>query len=153
MIIRMATMDDLSALADVHARAFAESWDEASLKSLLSGPGVSAHLAEDDEICGFILTRVAVDEAEIITIAVSPDRRQRGIASRLLDNALARDAASGAIRVFLEVASQNVPARSLYERRGFREVGRRRAYYADGDDALVLAAGLPLVVGNSEKTL
>jgi ribosomal protein S18 acetylase RimI-like enzyme len=51
------------------------------------------------------------------------------------------------------VAAQNLPARKLYEKYGFREVGRRKAYYDDGDDALVLAAVLPLVVGNPGKTL
>jgi ribosomal-protein-alanine N-acetyltransferase len=153
MKIRRAAIGDLPALADVHARAFAQGWTAASLRNLLSGPGVSAHVAEDEEICGFILTRAAADEAEIITIAVGPDHRQQGLASKLLEEASAHMGRLGAARMFLEVAAQNLPARKLYEKYGFREVGRRKAYYDDGDDALVLAAGLPLVVGNPGKTL
>lgn len=153
MNIRMASIGDLAALADVHARAFAQGWDDASLKSLMSGPGVAAHVAEDREICGFILTRIAADEAEVITIAVGPDRRRQGLASRLLERAVAHMVRLGAARMFLEVAAQNLPARNLYEKYGFREVGRRKAYYDDGDDALVLAVDLPLVVGKPEKTL
>ena len=153
MNIRMASIGDLAALADVHARAFAQGWDEVSLKSLMSGPGASAHAAEDHEICGFILTRMAADEAEVITIAVGPDHRRRGLASRLLEQAMAHMVRLGAARMFLEVAAQNLPARKLYEKYGFREVGRRKAYYDDGDEALVLTADLPLVVGNPGKTL
>jgi ribosomal-protein-alanine N-acetyltransferase len=51
------------------------------------------------------------------------------------------------------VAAANLPARKLYEKYGFREVGLRKAYYEDGDDALVLSAVLPLAMGNPEKTL
>ena len=59
----------------------------------------------------------------------------------------------GSVRIFLEVAAANLPARNLYGKYGFREVGLRKAYYEDGDDALVLAASLPLAMGNPEKTL
>jgi ribosomal-protein-alanine N-acetyltransferase len=51
------------------------------------------------------------------------------------------------------VAAANLPARNLYGKYGFREVGQRKGYYEDGDDALVLAAALPLAMGNPEKTL
>ncbi|HEY8947692.1 MAG TPA: ribosomal protein S18-alanine N-acetyltransferase [Rhizomicrobium sp.] len=152
MTIRPATPHDLPDLADIHARAFARGWGSQSLKALLSGPGVSAFLMEDDEICGFILVRVAADEAEILTIAVGPDRRQKGLGSGLLEHAALAAREGGASHMFLEVAAQNLPARNLYEKYGFREVGRRKAYYEDGDDALVLSAGLPLMVGNSGKT-
>jgi ribosomal-protein-alanine N-acetyltransferase len=153
MTIRAATQDDLAALADIHARAFARAWCSGDLAALLSGPGVLAFLAADEDPCGFILVRVAADEAEILTLAVGPDRRKQGIASGLLENAARHVETGGASRMFLEVASQNLPARNLYGKYGFREVGRRKAYYEDGDDALVLAAALPLGVGNSRKTL
>ena len=108
-----------------------------------------AHVSGD----GFILVRVVADETEILSIAVSPDRRQRGLASRLLEQACHRATGQGAARIFLEVAAANLPARKLYEKYGFREVGQRKAYYEDGDDALVLSAVLPLAMGNPEKTL
>jgi ribosomal-protein-alanine N-acetyltransferase len=153
MTIRLASAQDLPALADLHARAFAQAWRAESLKSLMSGPGVFGFVAEDDEACGFILVRLAADETEILTIAVGPGRRKRGLASALLDHAARDMRMRGAARMFLEVGAQNTPARNLYEKYGFREVGRRKAYYENGDDALVLSAGLPLVVGNSAKTL
>lgn len=153
MNIRPATSRDLSALADLHARAFARAWDELAIKSLFNGRGVFALVAEEDDLDGFILLRVAADETEILSVAISPDMRQRGLASQLLEQACHRAAGEGAVRIFLEVASANLPARNLYKKYGFREVGQRKAYYEDGDDALVLSAGLPLAMGNSGKTL
>ena len=153
MTIRAATARDLAALADLHARAFARAWDEAAMKSLFAGRGVFALVSEEDDLSGFILARVAADETEILSVAVSPDMRQRGLASLLLEQACHKATGEGAVRIFLEVAAANAPARNLYEKYGFREVGRRKAYYEDGDDALVLSASLPLAMGNSRKTL
>jgi [ribosomal protein S18]-alanine N-acetyltransferase len=153
MTIRPATPRDLAALADLHARAFARAWDEVAMKNLLDGRGVFALVAQQDDLNGFILARVAADETEILSVAISPDMRQRGLASQLLEQACHRAMEEGAVRIFLEVAAANQPARNLYEKYGFREVGRRKAYYEDGDDALVLSAGLPLAMGNSGKTL
>lgn len=153
MTIRPATPRDLAALADLHARAFARAWDELAMKNLLDGRGVFALVAQEDDLNGFILARVAADETEILSVAISPDMRQRGLASQLLERACHRATGEGAVRIFLEVAAANQPARNLYEKYGFREVGRRKAYYEGGDDALVLSAGLPLAMGNSGKTL
>ncbi|HEY2034384.1 MAG TPA: ribosomal protein S18-alanine N-acetyltransferase [Rhizomicrobium sp.] len=153
MTIRPASLRDLAALADLHARAFARAWDEIAMRRLLDGPGVFALVAEEDDLDGFILARVAADETEILSVAISPDMRQRGLASQLLKQACHRAAEEGAIRIFLEVAAANLPARNLYKKYGFREVGQRKAYYEDGDDALVLSAGLPLAMGKPGETL
>jgi [ribosomal protein S18]-alanine N-acetyltransferase len=92
---------------------------------------------------GFILFRVAADEAEVLTLAVTPAARRHGLGRRLLRAALERAAAQGAARMFLEVSAANGPARGLYETAGFSEVARRPRYYVDGSDALVLSRTLP----------
>ncbi|SJM58223.1 Ribosomal-protein-S18p-alanine acetyltransferase [Brevundimonas diminuta 3F5N] len=129
---------DPARLAAIHAEAFAAPWDEAALSELLVSPGVFA-VAEDE---GFILIRVVVDEAEILTLAVRPSARRAGLGGRLVEAAVVRAAALGAERMFLEVAEGNAAARALYARSGFVEMGRRRGYYshADGrrEDALTL---------------
>lgn len=134
---------DPSALAAVHAEAFEASWDETSLAALLSSPGVFA-VAEAD---GFILIRVVLDEAEILTVAVRPSARRQGIAHRLLEQALVQALALGARTLFLEVAQSNVAAKALYSGAGFVETGLRRGYYAKSDgsreDALVLSRKFP----------
>lgn len=129
---------DPARLAAIHAEAFAAPWDQAALAELLASPGVFA-VAEED---GFILIRVVVDEAEILTLAVRPSARRAGLGARLVEAALVRAAALDAERMFLEVAESNGAARALYARSGFVEMGRRRGYYshADGrrEDALTL---------------
>lgn len=90
---------------------------------------------------GFIVYRVTLDEAELITIGVHPDARRGGIAATMIE-LMARDlVARGVKQVFLEVAENNHPARALYERHGFATVGRRPKYY-DGIDAILMAREL-----------
>ena len=95
---------------------------------------------------GFILSRLAAGEAEILSVAVASARRGRGLARALLNLHLRRLAGLGARAVFLEVDEDNAPARRLYQRAGFREVGRRPGYYQQGRDqaatALVLRRDL-----------
>jgi ribosomal-protein-alanine N-acetyltransferase len=95
-------------------------------------------------LIGFIVSRVVLEEAEILSIAVASPRRGSGLARQLLDINLRRLAGLGARSVFLEVDEANVPALRLYRRAGFREVGRREAYYpaGRGSAALILRRGL-----------
>jgi ribosomal-protein-alanine N-acetyltransferase len=93
----------------------------------------------DRDLAGFILSRMAAGEAEILSVAVATRWRGRGIARRLLDLHLRRLAGLGVSAVFLEVEEGNEPALRLYHRAGFREVGRRPGYYADGTGAPVAA--------------
>ncbi len=131
---------DAALLAAIHAAAFppAEAWSAEAIASLLATPGCFA-LAEAD---GFVLARVAADEAEILTLAVRPAARRRGLAARLVARAATAAAALGARVLWLEVAEGNAPALGLYRALGFVEAGRRRGYYAGGTDALVLRLSL-----------
>jgi len=88
------------------------------------------------------MSRMAADEAEILSIAIAPARRRRGLSRPLLDYHLRSLAGLGARAVFLEVDEHNAPACRLYEGAGFREVGRRGGYYAGGAAALVLRRDL-----------
>ena len=131
------------ALARLHAAAFARDrpWTEAEFASLLALPGTL--LLGDGR--AFLLGRVAVDEAEVLTLATHPDHRRRGLAAVLLARFEEQARTLGAARVFLEVAEDNAPARALYEGHGYREVGRRKGYYARPEGAvaaLVLARPL-----------
>lgn len=133
---------EAAALAGLHASCFAAPWSESEFAALLGQPGVVA-LAEAD---GFILIRIAADEAEILTLAVQPAARRRGLGRRLVESGARAACAGGADRLFLEVAEDNAAARALYAAAGFVEAGRRRAYYprAEGPavDALILARAL-----------
>ncbi len=100
------------------------------------------------------MTRVAADEAEILTLAVAPDARGRGVATDLLSAAIEYAHHAGARAMFLEVGASNIPARALYSRFGFSEVGMRKAYYGGNEDALILRVDLPIIpLGNSKASI
>jgi ribosomal-protein-alanine N-acetyltransferase len=144
--IRAIGSFDLELVAALHAACFAEPWSREALGSLLSVPGVFGLLAEDGAVpTGFLLARVAADEAEILSLGVIPSARRGGWGSRLLECALGRLEGEGACWVYLEVAEDNSAAIALYRSLGFRPVGRRASYYGRsggrGTGALVLARG------------
>jgi len=78
---------------------------------------------------GFVLCRMAGEDCEVLTFGVDPQIRGAGLGVRLLESAMNQAKAGGATRMVLEVAGDNDPARGLYERMGFREIGRRPGYY------------------------
>lgn len=152
MILRQSGPADLPAIARLHAQCFARAWDEPFIGRLLAAPGAVAFVAlEQDEVAGFVLSRSAAGEAEIVSLGVSAGLRRRGIGAELVRTMCRRAFDSGVLEVFLEVAITNVAARSLYSGLGFREVGRRPDYYEEaiGEDrhALILRRALPLRPG------
>ena len=135
-------------LAELHAACFDEAWSAGDIATLLNQPGVFGTLALDDAPVGFLLWRVAADEAEILSLGVLPAARRHGIATALLETALAALRTTGVASLFLEVAHDNQPAQAFYRTHGFAEVGRRRSYYhrpgGPDTDALVLKLTFPL---------
>ena len=141
MTVRPAGLEAAPALAGLHAVCFAdgENWDAGSIGSLLGTPGTVA-VMEDE--AGFGMFRVAGEEADVLTLAVVPAARRRGLGGALLTAGIEWCGALGARAMFLEVAASNVAARALYGRAGFVAVGWRRGYYGKGEDAVVMRAGL-----------
>lgn len=123
---------DAAAIAALHGQSFRRGWGEGEIGGLLAERAVLCHCARiGHRFAGFILSRIAADEAEILSVAVVARRRGSGLGRALLDLHLRRLAGLGAQAVFLEVDEQNVAARRLYARAGFQEVGRREGYYRD----------------------
>jgi ribosomal-protein-alanine N-acetyltransferase len=144
-VLSQAGTADAREMAELHAASFHRGWNEADFADLLAQRHVVAHCAKTGAaLVGFVLSRIAAGEAEILSIAVAASRRSRGIASQLLELHLRRLASLGVQTVFLEVAEQNAPARRLYDRAQFHQVGRREAYYADarGSAAILLRRNL-----------
>jgi ribosomal-protein-alanine N-acetyltransferase len=139
-MIRTVTPEDAAAMARLHAACFAQAWDARAMRELLESPGILAFLAH----WGFVMARVAADEAEILSVGVAPEARRAGRGAALVMQAADAARASGARTMFLEVATANDAARALYGSLGFREAGRRKHYYGVGEDALILRADLPL---------
>ena len=139
--ISEARQRDAAAIASLHAASFQRGWGEDEFHRLLIDRAVVAHRATIGRaMVGFILSRMAAGEAEILSVAIAPAWRGRGFARPLLDLHLRRLAGLGVRAVFLEVDENNEPACRLY--RNFSEVGVRKGYYQEGASALVLRRDL-----------
>ena len=135
-----AGLPHAAAMAAIHEDAFEPCgrWGKDALALQLGQPGAFGFI---DGLGGFVLARVAADEAEILTLAVVPAARRAGLGRGLMAAAMGRAASLGAAAMLLEVAAGNDAARGLYAGLGFKQVGVRRRYYVN-DDALVLRASL-----------
>lgn len=140
MEIRRAVPDDATAIAQMESEYFSDSWGKKDIFSYVcSEDGMCFSALDNGEVIGYIIGRKIPPEAEIYRVAVRMDKRQRGVGYRLLSYALKTERGSGVETVFLEVRSQNAPARALYKAYGFTEAGVRKGYYKNPtDDAIIM---------------
>jgi ribosomal-protein-alanine N-acetyltransferase len=145
--------EHLERLAAIHAASFPGSaWSEADLGALLREETVfglvvrRANFFGTRSPVGFVLARLVAGEAEILTIAVAPSHRRRGVARTLMGHVFRRLYHDRAEALFLEVDAGNEAALALYRALRFRQVGVRKGYYAHGSvpgaAALVMRADL-----------
>src|SRR6201997_4957909 len=136
--IDLASIRDAQKLAQLHGASFHRGWGESEFESMLSERNTLVHrLRMGRKTVGFAVSRMAADEAEILSIAVAESHRGRGLSNSLLLTHLGHLAGRGIRTVFLEVEENNQPARRLYQRAGFSVVGRRERYYRQtGGEAL-----------------
>jgi [ribosomal protein S18]-alanine N-acetyltransferase len=131
------------AIHAIERAAFSDPWSVRDFRDCVAS-GVPFLVAETvDGVTGYVVTREAADEGEILNLAVAPGWHRRGVGRALVTRVLAALAGRGVTQVFLEVRASNVAARALYEGAGFREVGRRTRYYRRPvEDAVVLRAAI-----------
>jgi len=150
-VVEDALDEDLPKLAEIHARSFVHDWDAEELARLKAQPGVSIRVARraspygTRNPFGFLILRQAADEAEVITVAVHPRQRGRGVAKKLMKDGMFRLYGDRCASLFLEVDAANEPAILLYRSLGFRQVGERKGYYRSGEGdgtALVMRVDL-----------
>ncbi len=144
--IRPARMADLPALAALEAAAFGDPWSEAMLAAELSHPRALILVAPGRtggaDLDAYACFLEAAGEAELLRVAVAPARRRQGLARHLLSEGFGHLRAAGVVSCHLEVRPANLAALALYQALGFAVCGRRRLYYRDGSDALVLRRAL-----------
>ena len=140
--IRKMEPRDMAAAIEIERAAFSPGWSPTAFESELTHNGMARYVVlegEEGRILGFAGLWLMVDEAHVVTVAVSPELRRRGYA-RLLVYALVDLAADcGMTSATLEVRESNIAARRLYAGFGFYEVGLRKRYYSDnGEDAVIM---------------
>lgn len=139
--LRPMELDDVAAAVEIEEASYSEPWPADQFTDLLELSVGFGWVAEDDagRMVAYAMGWVVADEAELANVAVTPESRGRGLGTRLLRRFMADAARRGARKVYLEVRESNAAARALYERHGFRVVGRREAYYrSPEEDALVM---------------
>jgi ribosomal-protein-alanine N-acetyltransferase len=146
LAVHRATPADATVMSAIHATCFSPPWDEAAMAQFLASPGVLCLMGAAAEVmatpAGLLIARRAADEAELLTLAVTPPCRRTGLGRALLKQAIGDLRASGATRLFLEVDESNEAALALYRPFGARPVGRRPAYYKSGANALIFSLAL-----------
>src|SRR5882757_2287649 len=131
-VVEPATQRDAARLAQLHGASFHRGWGEGEFEAMLSERNTLVHrLRLGRKVIGFAVSRMAADEAEILSIAVDAGYRGRGLSRDLLLTHLGHLAGRDVHSVFLEVEENNQPARRLYQWAGFAVVGRRERYYRE----------------------
>ncbi len=127
-------------VAELERICFADPWSEKSVASELDNKWALWLVAREDEtVVGYIGSQTAVDETDVMNVAVHPNYRRRGIAEALIVELVAELKQRGSHALMLEVRSSNAPAIALYEKLGFQQVGCRKNYYRNPkEDALIL---------------
>lgn len=119
--------------------------DISDAAGFIGAPGAVGWCAQsgDGTLMALLVVQTAADVADIVGLATRPEHRRQGMATRLLEHAIADLATEGIVSLRLDVDENNAAAVTLYRRLGFKEDGRRRNYYRDGDgrrtDAILMS--------------
>jgi ribosomal-protein-alanine N-acetyltransferase len=136
-------------LASIHAGAFARPWGPDEFESFLTDSSIrldGLFLGSDRQPSGFVVSRLVLDEAEILSLALARSARGRGESRTLLARHLQNLAHAGVTRVHLEVEEGNAPALALYRRAGFVASGHRPGYYSRPDGTRTSATSMTLLL-------
>lgn len=141
--ISKMTFDDLNDVYEIDKASFPIPWLKTSFEEELKNMLATYYVAKiESNVVGYIGAWMVIDECHITNIAISPNHRRKGIASKLVTTLLNNCNGHGISYVLLEVRTTNIPAQKLYEKFGFHVDGTRKGYYKnpDGtyDDAILM---------------
>jgi ribosomal-protein-alanine N-acetyltransferase len=140
MVIRPLRQADLDAVIQVEAASFVEPWSRSLFTEEIAQP-TRRYVAATDEgsVCGYGGIMLVGEDAHVVTLAVAPGYRERGVASRIMMELIGLARANGARHLTLEVRESNQAALELYRKFGFEPAGTRKGYYTT-EDAVVMWA-------------
>ena len=139
MIVHM-NESHVAQVAALEKICFSDPWSENSVATELKNPLSCWLVAEEDgEVAGYVGSQTVMDESDMMNVAVHPDYRRKGIAEKLVMELVEALKKRDSRCLTLEVRASNEPARALYEKLGFVQVGLRKNYYRNPrEDALIL---------------
>lgn len=140
--LRKLLPSDLDRVMDIEARAFSDPWPRAAFEDVLDW---GYALQRDDLVVGYVFALTVLDECSIANIAIDPLYQKQGLGEHLMTELIFELFLRRGVRLYyLEVRPSNSPARRLYEKLGFKELGLRKAYYHNPpEDALTMGLSVP----------
>lgn len=140
LTVKSAGPDMLPDIMRIERESFSDPWSLGSFASALNNPACKSYACFcDGAFAGYIMAFVISPEAEIINLAVDKNMRRNGIASCLINKLFEEALKEKCDTFFLEVRKSNTPARELYAKHGFEELGTRKRYYRNPvEDAIVM---------------
>jgi len=137
--IREMREDDIRQIMNIENESFSTPWTEAAfLAEIYKLYSLSRVLIIGDRLVGYLCMNIILDEGHILNLAVHPDFRRRGLATRLINEALAELKKKGCRFIYLEVRGSNTAAKQFYVQFGFRDAGLRKKYYTSPVEDAVL---------------
>lgn len=136
---------DLDEIMEIERLCFASPWSRQVFVEEFNQEFARIEIIRHEDsgrMLAFINYWLVHDEIHVLNVATHPSWRRRGLARKLMDQAIHAGLARGARLVTLEVRRSNEAARLMYERMGFRSVGVRARYYENGEDAIVMIRDL-----------
>jgi ribosomal-protein-alanine N-acetyltransferase len=134
---------DIPRIREIEKKSFPELWPDDSFEREITENKVALYItaAIDGVIAGYMGTWMIMDESHITTFAVDPNFRGRKVGFHLLWSLMSHSVDAGIRWATLEVNEENEPALHLYEKFRFKRIGKRKEYYADGKNAVVMWVG------------
>ena len=141
IIIEKMTLEHLNKIKENLQENFDEFWNENVLRSELENPASTYIVAVDEQnndVVGYAGIWQPIDEAHITNIVTKKDKRKNKVATKMLEELIKISKQRNLNNITLEVNNKNIPAINLYKKYNFKEVGIRKKYYNDIDDALIM---------------
>ena len=140
---KILTAEHLPEVLKIEKASFGDPWPESAFRDLMIQFRTNWVALQDDRVAGYLVSQWVLDEIHILNIAVAKRDQRAGVASRILEFLIAAGTKRTMRDLFLEVRESNLAAQKLYEKFGFTLLSTRKAYYPDGESALILHKRIP----------